>query len=131
LLPTIEMMAALARPTHPDTSKTGPPGLASFGDHATLGDFRVGREIGRGGMGVVYEAEQVSLRRRVALKVLPVASAVEPRQLRRFQVEVQAAAYLNHPNIVPVYAVGYERPGWRWSTTEPTSTRSGPACSSC
>src|SRR3954452_8478754 len=74
-----------------------------------LGDFQLGREVGRGGMGVVYEAEQISLGRRVALKVLPFAAAIDPRHLRRFQVEAQAAATLHHTNIVPVYSVGCER----------------------
>jgi serine/threonine protein kinase len=74
-----------------------------------LGDFRLLREIGRGGMGVVYEAEQISLRRRVALKVLPFAAALDPRQLQRFKNEALAAAQLRYENIVPVYAVGEER----------------------
>src|SRR5207253_2503986 len=74
-----------------------------------LGDFRLLRELGRGGMGVVYEAEQISLRRRVALKVLPFAAAIDPRQLQRFQNEALAAAHLRHENVVPVYAVGCER----------------------
>jgi serine/threonine protein kinase len=78
-------------------------------DIGQLGDFRLLREIGRGGMGVVYEAEQVSLRRRVALKVLPFAAALDPRQLQRFKNEALAAAHLRHENIVPVHAVGEER----------------------
>lgn len=60
-------------------------------------------------MGIVYEAEQRSLKRRVALKVLPLAAAIDPRQMRRFHVEAQAAAQLHHTHIVPVYAVGCER----------------------
>src|SRR5262245_53023425 len=64
-----------------------------------LGDYRIVREVGRGGMGVVYEAEQLSLGRRVALKVLPFAAALDPRQLQRFKTEAQAAAHLHHQNI--------------------------------
>jgi eukaryotic-like serine/threonine-protein kinase len=74
-----------------------------------LGDYRLIREIGRGGMGVVYEAEQLSLGRRVALKILPFAAVMDPKQLARFSNEARAAAALNHPNIVPVYGVGNER----------------------
>ena len=74
-----------------------------------LGDFRIVREVGRGGMGIVYEAVQLSLGRRVALKVLPFAAALNARQLQRFKNEAHAAAQLHHTNIVPVYAVGQER----------------------
>jgi len=75
----------------------------------TLGDFRLLREIGRGGMGVVFEAEQISLGRRVAVKVLPPAAILEPKQLRRFQVKAHAEAALQHPHIVPVIASGQDR----------------------
>jgi eukaryotic-like serine/threonine-protein kinase len=73
-------------------------------DH--IGDYRVLREIGRGGMGVVYEAEQVSLGRRVALKVLPRQMVGDERFLTRFQREARAAARMHHTNIVPVFEVG-------------------------
>ena len=70
-----------------------------------LGDYTIVREIGRGGMGIVYEARQRSLDRRVALKVLPVQATLDPRFLERFKREAQTAASLQHPNIVPVYGV--------------------------
>lgn len=81
----------------------------------SLGDFQIIREIGRGGMGVVYEAQQITLDRRVALKTLPFASAIDPVRLNRFKNEAQAAAQLHHPNIVPVYAVGSDRGVWYYA----------------
>jgi len=75
----------------------------------TLGDFRIRREIGRGGMGIVYQAEQISLDRTVALKVLPYVSVLDERQISRFKNEARAAARLKHPNIVSVHSVGCER----------------------
>ncbi len=69
-------------------------------------DFRILREVGRGGMGVVYEAEQVSLGRRVALKVLPQIMKRDARSFERFRREARAAAQLHHTNIVPVFEVG-------------------------
>ncbi len=91
----------------PHQAVTDKPADAPAG--TPLGDFQIIREIGRGGMGVVYEAEQLSLGRRVALKVLPFAAALDDRQLRRFKSEAQAAAHLHHQHIVPVHAVGAER----------------------
>ncbi len=83
-------------------------GQASLGARKLeqLGDFRIIREIGRGGMGVVYEAEQESLERRVAVKVLPPHALLDPTQVRRFHREAQTAAGLHHTNIVPVFGVG-------------------------
>ncbi len=87
----------------------GSPLAAGRWESRVLGDYRILREIGRGGMGVVYEAEQISLHRRVALKMLPFAAVLDPKQLQRFQNEALAAASLKHPGIVQVYAVGCER----------------------
>ena len=64
---------------------------------ARLSDFKILREIGRGGQSIVYEARQLSLRRKVALKRLPSAAVFDQRWLARFQNEVRAAAQLNHP----------------------------------
>ena len=74
-----------------------------------LGDFRLIREIGRGGMGIVYEAEQLSMGRQVALKVLPFAALVDEKSLQRFRNEVRAAAALDHPHIVSVFSIGEDR----------------------
>src|SRR5262249_2209376 len=71
-----------------------------------LGDFRILREVGQGGMGIVYEAEQVSLGRHVALKVLPKNLLLDARSKRRFEREAKSAAKLHHTNIVPVFGVG-------------------------
>jgi hypothetical protein len=126
LLPTLQVLAAVGGGSvgwDKAAAAAGPPLLGepspeSVGrrsqnslvpPYTTLGDFRLLREIGRGGMGVVYEAEQISLRRRVALKMLPLAGMLDERSLTRFRNEAQAAAGLAHPNIVPIYAVGCER----------------------
>src|SRR5262249_39265620 len=103
LLPTIRWLAELGG----DGGAGEDPGWAAR-PAGVLGDFRLGREIGRGGIGVVYEARQLSLGRKVALKVLPPAARLDPRQRRRFEIEAQAAAALEHPNIVPVFACGDE-----------------------
>jgi serine/threonine protein kinase len=94
------------REPNPPTLPSAPAGAES---PTALGDFLIIRELGRGGMGVVYEATQLSLGRKVALKVLPFAAALDSKQLRRFKNEAQAAAHLHHPHIVPVFGVGSER----------------------
>jgi serine/threonine protein kinase/Flp pilus assembly protein TadD len=109
-----ECLASLAFIRRAEVRASGPGiegNAPSEGETAggVLGDFRILREVGRGGMGVVYEAEQISLRRRVALKVLLFAATMDARRLQRFQNEAQAAACLHHTNIVPVYFVGCER----------------------
>jgi eukaryotic-like serine/threonine-protein kinase len=73
---------------------------------ARLGDFRIVGEIGRGGMGVVYEAVQESLGRQVALKVLPLDALADPVALKRFRREARSVAALHHSNIVPVFGIG-------------------------
>lgn len=70
-----------------------------------LGDYHLLEELGRGGMGVVYAAEQRSLGRRVAIKLLPAISTLDARLRQRFLNEARAAALIAHPHVVPVYAV--------------------------
>jgi serine/threonine protein kinase/tetratricopeptide (TPR) repeat protein len=113
--------AARDHPDHADDLRALAPALTALGDLSrgvrpngeialgTLGDFRILREVGRGGMSVVYEAEQMSLGRRVALKVLPFAATMDQRHLQRFHNEARAAASLHHEHIGPVHAVGCER----------------------
>ncbi|MFO0796131.1 MAG: serine/threonine-protein kinase [Gemmataceae bacterium] len=78
----------------------------ALGEGVAVGEFRVVRAVGRGGMGVVYEAVQEPLGRRVALKVLPALAAADPARRRRFFHEARTAALLQHPHVVPVFAVG-------------------------
>jgi WD40 repeat protein/serine/threonine protein kinase len=109
VLPTMLVLADLGRSASAGGAAPPSAGGGSEPTPGVLGDFRIVREVGRGGMGVVYEAEQVSLGRRVALKVLPFAATMDPRHLQRFHNEARAAAGLHHTNIVPVYGVGCER----------------------
>ena len=104
LFPTLIMMEqarSLDSGTEGRVSQTPPNELPE-----RLGEYRILREVGRGGMGIVYEAFQESLGRHVALKILPTQSLRNPKHLQRFQREVRAAAKLHHPNIVPVFGAG-------------------------
>ena len=101
LFPTLLFMEDLAPG---EDTKSG--GVGGGKTPTQLGEYRILREIGRGGMGVVYEAEQQTLGRRVALKVLPYHAFTDDVQLERFRLEARAAARLHHTNIVPVFGVG-------------------------
>ncbi len=103
LCETLLMLEGMKRDR--ESSATGGKRLV-VPDLKQLGDYRIVREVGRGGMGVVFEAVQESLDRRVALKVLPQASLLSGNQLERFRREAQTAARLHHTHIVPVFDSG-------------------------
>ncbi|MFQ5461786.1 MAG: protein kinase [Phycisphaerae bacterium] len=92
-------------PPHSDIARVSIT-RSALASGSTLADFEIIREIGRGGMGIVYEARQRSLNREVALKVLPDFARHGRTAVRRFRNEAMAAACLNHTNVVPVYAQG-------------------------
>jgi WD40 repeat protein/serine/threonine protein kinase len=96
------------KPAAADRGAGSPAALRRGGQPERIGDYRILREVGRGGMGVVYEAEQESLGRRVALKVLPLEASRDAKLSARFRRESRAAAQLHHTNIVPVFEVGRE-----------------------
>ena len=110
VFPAMAMMENIAirddSPPGDETDATCGVELARGPRLEQFGDYRIIREIGRGGMGVVYEAEQVSLGRHVALKVLPPQMVGDRKQQQRFEREARAAAKLHHTNIVPVFGVG-------------------------
>ena len=103
LFPTLELIASVL----PDEKlPTSPLALPNCLENETIEDFRMIRELGRGGMGIVYEAEQQSLGRRVALKLLPMTRSLGSKRKERFHREAMAAGRLHHTNIVPVFGIG-------------------------
>jgi serine/threonine protein kinase len=103
LLPSVAMMERLkgrVRAAQDDDASLHEPTLES------LGEYRIVRELGRGGMGIVYEAVQESLGRHVALKVIPRHGLLDAKRRQRFRREAMAVARLHHTNIVPIFAVG-------------------------
>ncbi len=110
LFPALLVMERV-KPVDDGRPASGGPGTSSLSDYVRpargqLGDFRILREVARGGMGVVYEAVQESMGRHVALKILPLSGRLSSTELRRFQLEACSAGRLHHGNIVPVYGVG-------------------------
>ena len=73
-----------------------------------IGDYRLLREIGRGGMGVIYEAQHIVVGRKVALKILPQRLSKDGRALARFEREAKAIAGIHHTNVVPLFEFGQE-----------------------
>ena len=106
LFPTITMMEQFRKKQQTDTQLTQVSARLDAEKLKQLGDFRVIREVGRGGMGIVYAAEQQSLKRFVALKVLAPNVTGSENELRRFKREAEAAARLHHTNIVPIFGTG-------------------------
>ena len=113
LFPSIALLEQLGSHGHDDRNSTSRASHDHLPPHHQIGDFEILREIGRGGMGVVYEAIQHSLRRLVALKVLNYGAVHSDKQGLRFEREARAAAQLHHTNIVPVFGVG-EQDGHRY-----------------
>jgi serine/threonine-protein kinase len=105
LFPTLMMLERVSPQPEEICNRVSSDGVGTL-VRKQLGEYRILREIGRGGMGIVFEAEQLSLGRHVALKVLPAQALLTPNLLTRFQNEARAAARLHHTNIVPVFGVG-------------------------
>lgn len=106
LFPSIMMIEQLGQVEHTDRRSAQTDAHRSHRTVERLGDYRIIQEIGRGGMGIVYEAVQESLGRRVAIKVLARQALLDQKHLRRFDREARTAAALHHTNIVPVFGVG-------------------------
>ncbi len=107
VFPLLAVMEGVRLPSEPSVGTRVPAGLDPSIER--LGDYRIVREVARGGMGVVFEAVQETLGRRVALKVLPPWAMADAQFVERFRIEAQAASRLQHPNIVPVIGLGVDR----------------------
>ena len=94
---------------HEEVHSSTPNREEGLGTNRALTDFRILRELGRGGMGTVFEAEQISLHRRVALKILPSHLSLSDEAVKKFRREAEAGGRQHHPGMVSVYAVGEER----------------------
>src|SRR5262249_54308272 len=103
-----DLFPALVEIEQVEQERLKPPVFGRGPSLQQIGDYRLLRKIGEGGMGMVYEAEQTSLGRRVALKVLPGNAARDGLARERFRREAKAAARLHHTNIVPIFEVGQE-----------------------
>ncbi|HUE69932.1 MAG TPA: tetratricopeptide repeat protein [Pirellulaceae bacterium] len=108
LFPALVVMERLKPESKPVPTSSQAECASEVASLGRLGDYRIVREIGRGGMGIVYEAVQESLGRKVALKVLPKQLIGDDSRQARFDREARAAARLHHTNIVPVFGVGQE-----------------------
>jgi serine/threonine protein kinase/WD40 repeat protein len=106
LFPALVVMEEIGRENGDEPRPFGGGAKAALRVAEQIGDYRIVREIGHGGMGVVYEAEQLSLGRRVALKLMPEQILGSAKNRQRFEREARATARLHHTNIVPVFAVG-------------------------
>ncbi|MCA9109057.1 MAG: protein kinase, partial [Planctomycetaceae bacterium] len=95
-----------ASPALAPTRRDRGPTLGSLTQPRTVGDFELLAELGRGGMGIVYRAHQLSLNRPVAIKMILRGELASPADLARFHAEAEAVARLEHPHIVRVYDVG-------------------------